>query len=84
MQIRKTVTALMAVFVLVGIAGLPAVAQPPRDVEWTEVYDKMFLKRTPLLDDYAPDVDAFDEQGQPFEFSSTQGKHTVVVFGCLT
>ena len=53
-------------------------------VEWTVGYDRMFVDRTPILDDDAPDVGAFDEQGNPFELSDTFGKYTVLVFGCLT
>ena len=80
----KKLTAITMLIMAASFAVPPLQAQPPQDVEWTEIYDQMFLKRTPLLGDYAPDVSAFDEKGQPFEFSDTQGKHTVVVFGCLT
>ena len=31
-----------------------------------------------------PEVSAFDSEGKPFQLSSTRGKHTVIVFGCLT
>lgn len=56
----------------------------PKPPEWTERYDKLFLERTPMLDDYAPDASGFDEAGNEFELSDTQGKYTVIVFGCLT
>lgn len=31
-----------------------------------------------------PDVAGYDEQGERFELSRLKGKHTVIVFGCLT
>ena len=52
--------------------------------EWTEMYDRRFRESTPMLDDYAPEVSAFDEHGNEFDLSSTRGKYTVIVFGCLT
>lgn len=31
-----------------------------------------------------PDLSVFDEEGNEFRLSSVKGKHTVIVFGCLT
>ena len=31
-----------------------------------------------------PDVTVFDEAGNKFRVADTKGKHTVIVFGCLT
>ena len=53
-------------------------------VEFTETYDKRFLKRDPKIGTKLPNVKAFDAQGDPFELDSTHGKYMVVVFGCLT
>ena len=55
--------------------------KPP---EWTERFDKRFVQQTPMLNDYAPNARGFDEEGNKFKLSSTDGKYTVLVFGCLT
>ena len=31
-----------------------------------------------------PDLTIFDELGKPFPLAGVKGKHTVIVFGCLT
>lgn len=31
-----------------------------------------------------PEVSGYDAEGQPFELTRLHGKHTVIVFGCLT
>ncbi|MDG2015058.1 MAG: hypothetical protein P8J33_16250 [Pirellulaceae bacterium] len=56
----------------------------PEGVEWTERFNQQFLKRAPLLDQTAPQVSAFNDQGNAFALSRTRGKYTVLVFGCLT
>lgn len=39
----------------------------------------------PKVGDELPDVTAFDEAGNPFPLKeSLAGKHSVMVFGCLT
>ena len=43
-----------------------------------------FLKKKPFLNKEAPDVEVYDEKGNPFRLAQSRGKHTVVVFGCLT
>ena len=60
------------------------VPDTPPDMQWTEVYDKMFVERTPLIGEFAPSAKAFDEHGEKFKMSSLEGKYTVIVFGCLT
>ena len=52
--------------------------------EWTEQYDQRFLNRDPKLNTEAPAVSAFDAEGKPFDLANTRGKHTVIVFGCMT
>lgn len=64
------------------VAAQDPKTQPP--TEWTERYDRMFLERAPLLNEEAPDVAAYQQNGEPFQLSSTRGKYTVLVFGCLT
>ena len=59
--------------------------KPQREVvEFAERYDRQFLKRDPKLGSTVPDLKAWDADGKPFELRSTRGKHTVIVFGCLT
>jgi len=43
-----------------------------------------FLKRKPLIGSTVDELTAIDEDGEEIEFSSFQGKHVVLVFGCLT
>lgn len=38
----------------------------------------------PQPGDPMPDVSGFDDEGNPFELTKLHGKHTVIVFGCLT
>ena len=52
--------------------------------EWTDAFDQRFRDSIPLLGEFAPNAKAFDQQGNKFRVSDTEGKHTVFVFGCLT
>ena len=52
--------------------------------EFESKYNEKFLKESPFLGQQAPDPECFDAEGNPFRPSQTRGKHTVVVFGCLT
>ncbi len=38
----------------------------------------------PQPGDPMPIVAGFDAEGNPFELTKLHGKHTVIVFGCLT
>ncbi len=38
----------------------------------------------PQPGDPMPNVAGFDAEGNPFELTKLHGKHTVIVFGCLT
>ncbi len=38
----------------------------------------------PQPGDPMPNVAGFDAEGTPFELTKLHGKHTVIVFGCLT
>ena len=38
----------------------------------------------PQPGDQMPDVEGFDAEGNPFKLTKLHGKHTVIVFGCLT
>ena len=38
----------------------------------------------PQPGDPMPEVSGFDDEGNPFELTKLHGKHTVIVFGCLT
>ena len=81
MNRRKTLLSILALFCL--CCGT-AFGQPQSDKEWTAKYDARFLKQDPQVGTTIPDVAAFDGNGKPFQLSSTRGKYTVIVFGCLT
>jgi cytochrome oxidase Cu insertion factor (SCO1/SenC/PrrC family) len=53
-------------------------------VEFADTYNRRFAKRKPLIGEILADVKAWDEYGKEFDLSSTRGKYTVIVFGCLT
>ena len=38
----------------------------------------------PQPGDEMPRVSGFDDEGNPLELTTLLGKHTVIVFGCLT
>ncbi len=38
----------------------------------------------PQPGDPMPNVAGFDAEGNPFKLTKLHGKHTVIVFGCLT
>lgn len=52
--------------------------------EFADRYDERFLEREPKVGTDLPEMEAFDADGLPFDFNSTRGSYTVVVFGCLT
>ncbi|MGB7343429.1 MAG: hypothetical protein WBD20_04410 [Pirellulaceae bacterium] len=52
--------------------------------EFESSYNENFLKRSSLLNKKLPDLEVYDEQGNPFRLAQSRGKHSVVVFGCLT
>jgi cytochrome oxidase Cu insertion factor (SCO1/SenC/PrrC family) len=64
------------------LSPLNLVSQQKKEFESSR--NEGFLKRNPLVNMVAPDVEVFDEQGNPFQLAQSRGKHTVVVFGCLT
>jgi cytochrome oxidase Cu insertion factor (SCO1/SenC/PrrC family) len=53
--------------------------------EFVDQYNKRFEKQKPSIGDSVLDgVVAFDELGKPFPLARLKGKHSVIVFGCLT
>ena len=46
--------------------------------------DRQFEKKAPAQGDPLPDLVALDSAGKEFRLRSLKGKHTVLVFGCLT
>ena len=52
--------------------------------EFESKYNEKFLKESSFLGQQAPAPECFDAEGNPFRLSQARGKHTVVVFGCLT
>lgn len=43
-----------------------------------------YLKEKPRIGHSLKELTAFDENGKEFDFEDLKGKHTVIVFGCLT
>lgn len=78
---RLLVTAYIALALLMA-AILPDVACS--QVEFVEGMNREFLSRKPLIGEAYKDVKVFDDQGKAMQLSSTRGKHTVLIFGCLT
>ena len=59
--------------------------RPRMKKEFADRYNEMFLKRRPLMNTQVKDAEAYDEQGNLFDMDKLRsGKHTVIVFGCLT
>ena len=72
---------LMAVaFIEIGFAQL---TRDSTDPNRNSLFSQ-FEKEAPKVGKLLPDLEAFDENGQPFRLSSLQGNYTVLVFGCLT
>jgi cytochrome oxidase Cu insertion factor (SCO1/SenC/PrrC family) len=72
---------------LIGIAVTNwAVAQPPAAAPETprEQVIKSFDRKAPQVGEPLPDVTLLDADGKEFRLASLRGKHTVLVFGCLT
>ena len=69
--------------ILVMTLALPLVAQNKR-MEFVERYNARHAKQKPLVGDTLKDVKLFDASGKEFSTRRLRGKHTVLVFGCLT
>ena len=68
----------------VVVSFFPLSAWGQAKPEFESRYNKRFLKESSFLGKQAPDVNVYDASGNPFRLSQSRGKHTVVVFGCLT
>ena len=54
-------------------------------VEFVDRFKSRVKGKNPKLGStISSDLSAFDSDGKPFSFAKTRGKHTVIVFGCLT
>lgn len=62
----------------------PLAAHGQAKPEFESSYNENFLRRSSLLGKDAPNVQVYDEKGNGFRLAQSRGKHTVVVFGCLT
>jgi cytochrome oxidase Cu insertion factor (SCO1/SenC/PrrC family) len=56
-----------------------AAAESPR-----ERVNRMFESKAPGIGQPLPDITVLDADGREFPLRSLRGKHTVLVFGCLT
>ena len=79
---RRTVW-LAGVF-LISLSPALAWAAPYQE-EFVDRFNNRFKDQDPRAGAQVLDgVAAFDESGDPFELDSLKGKHSVIVFGCLT
>ncbi|MBI5757057.1 MAG: hypothetical protein HZA46_00910 [Planctomycetales bacterium] len=49
-----------------------------------ERVNSSFDRTSPPLDEMIPDVAGYDANGKPIRLRELRGRHTVLVFGCLT
>ena len=53
--------------------------------EWKDTFNERFLPAKPVIGDtISGDLTAFNDKGEKIQFKDFHGKHTVVIFGCLT
>lgn len=56
-----------------------------QNMEFVDRFNKQFEGRAPKVGaQMLEELTAFDGAGKEFKFESLKGKHTVIVFGCLT
>jgi cytochrome oxidase Cu insertion factor (SCO1/SenC/PrrC family) len=81
----STIAALLIIAVACGQLAAQHSDPLNDDGEFVNQYNKRFESQKPLVGDAVLDgLQAFDEHGQPFMFDQLKGKHSVIVFGCLT
>lgn len=68
------------------IVALTMLAMPcfGQHVEFVDGANKRFLTKAPKIGATLENVQAFSDDGNEFRLGSTRGKHTVLIFGCLT
>lgn len=80
MSKQSSVMAYLALAVTAMLLVQSAVGQ-----EFVDQFNKRFNTKPPRVGQQMFDgLKAFDGKGKPFNFESLKGKHTVIVFGCLT
>ena len=79
---RFKITCLASSFFLLLLSSTQVTLAQSREFETS--YNERFLQRTPLIGKTAPDVEVYDSKGNPFRLAQSRGKHTVIIFGCLT
>lgn len=80
---------LLVAIATMGLQAERADAAPPQpglqNMEFVDRFNKQFEGRAPKVGAQMLDeLTAFDGAGKEFKFESLKGKHTVIVFGCLT
>ena len=77
-------------FLIVNLVSLVCLLSPAyawaqqQKKEFETSGNEGFLKRSSFIGKDSPDVEVYDADGIPFRLAQSRGKHTVVVFGCLT
>ena len=79
-MLQRTFTNQLAIVCALWVIGIAqvATAQPRRS------NDSRFLQDSPRVGETIPDIAAYDENGKKLKLRELKGKHTVIVFGCLT
>ncbi|MDP1563665.1 MAG: hypothetical protein Q8M16_19975 [Pirellulaceae bacterium] len=66
-------------------ATTPSWAQPPGRAESPrDAVDSAFNRKSPEVGDTVPNLAAYRADGSTVRLHDLKGKHTVLVFGCLT
>ena len=76
-------TPVASLMALAFTAVLPSIGTS-QQVEFVEAYNKRHAGTKPVVGDTLDEVKLFDAEGNPFSTRDMRGKHTVLVFGCLT
>lgn len=66
------------------VLSVPGLTLAQGSREFVDSSNSRFLDQDPKIGSLAPDIQAWDESGNEFQLGSTRGKHTVIIFGCLT
>ena len=73
------------IITLVGlIATVSASLLQGQKTEFVDGYNARHARKKPVVGDSLKDVKLFDAEGKKFSTKTLKGKHTVLVFGCLT
>ncbi|MEL7498340.1 MAG: hypothetical protein AAFN77_12080 [Planctomycetota bacterium] len=83
--IRLILCGLLVIATLGTFSGRCWAAPQLGGEEFVDKFNRMFEGRDPKVGaEMFSELSAFDEKGKKLKFDKLKGKHTVIVFGCLT